>query len=55
MKDNMMIKTYKDATKNNQLIEFINDIYIILLSQMKLNKHCFLIILSYLIACLYIR
>lgn len=29
MKDNMMIKTYKDATKNNQLIEFINDIYII--------------------------
>ena len=24
-----MIKTYKDATKNNQLIEFENDIYII--------------------------
>ena len=40
--------------KNNQLIEFINDIYIIFLSQMKLNKHCFLIILSYLIACLHI-
>lgn len=41
--------------KNNQLIEFINDIYIIFLSQMKLNKHCFLIILSYLISCLHIR
>ncbi len=30
--------------KNNQLIEFENDISIIFLSQMKLNKHCFLII-----------
>lgn len=55
MKDNMMIKTYKDATKKKQLIEFENDILIIFLSQMKLNKHCFLIILSYLIACLHIR
>ena len=41
--------------KNNQLIEFENDIYIIFLSQMKLNIHCFVIILSYLIACLHIR
>ncbi len=32
--------------KNNPLIEFENDIYIIFMSQMKLNKHCFLIILS---------
>lgn len=30
--------------KNNQLIEFENDISIIFLSQMKLNKHYFLII-----------